>query len=158
RSRNRGRRDRRTRRHRARAAQRGPAQGEGQMNWNPEAIAITVGAVVGFLAILGTIARMYRKVGPNRALIIYGMGRAKVVTGGGALIVPMFQQCRELSLELMSFDVAPKKELYTHQGVAVLIDAVTQLKVKNDDQNVKTAAEQFLDKSPDDRESAIRLV
>ena len=128
------------------------------MTPNMEYVIITVGAVVGFLAILGTIARMYRKVGPNRALLIYGIGRPKVVTGGGALIVPMFQQCRELSLELMSFDVAPKKELYTHQGVAVLIDAVTQLKVKNDEQNVRTAAEQFLDKSPDDRESAIRLV
>jgi flotillin len=116
------------------------------------------GIVVGLLAILGTIARMYRKVGPNQALIIYGVGGSRVVTGSGALVVPMFQQSRELSLELMSFDVAPQNELYTHQGVAVLIDAVTQLKVKSDLENVKTAAEQFLDKPQELRESAIRLV
>src|SRR5262249_31490888 len=35
---------------------------------------------------------------------------------------------------------------------------VTQLKVKSDLESVKTAAEQFLDKSDDERESAIRLV
>ena len=119
----------------------------------------TAGAiVVGLLALLGIIARMYRKVGPNMALIVYGVGGSKVVSGSGALVIPMFQQCRELSLELMSFDVAPQNELYTHQGVSVLIDAVTQLKVKSDLENVKTAAEQFLDKAPEMRESAIRLV
>jgi flotillin len=123
-----------------------------------ENLAIGGGIVVGLLALLGIIARMYRKVGPNQALIIYGVGGSRVVTGSGALVVPMFQQCRELSLELMSFDVAPQNELYTHQGVSVLIDAVTQLKVKNDLENVKTAAEQFLDKAPELRESAIRLV
>src|SRR5262249_49392671 len=120
---------------------------------------ITSGAiVVGLLALLGMIARMYRKVGPNQALIIYGVGGTRVVTGSGALVIPMFPSARELSLELMSFDVAPKKELYTNQGVAVLIDAVTQLKVRSDLENVKTAAEQFLDKSEDAREAAIRLV
>src|SRR5207249_2332428 len=61
-------------------------------------------------------------------------------------------------LELMSFDVVPTQELYTNQGVAVLIEAVTQLKVKNDLENVRTAAEQFLDKPSTERESAIRHV
>ncbi|HEY3357963.1 MAG TPA: SPFH domain-containing protein [Polyangia bacterium] len=123
-----------------------------------EYLLIGGGIAVGILALLGMIARMYRKVGPNMALIIYGVGGSRVVTGSGALVIPMFQTCRELSLELMSFDVAPQNELYTHQGVSVLIDAVTQLKVKSDLENVKTAAEQFLDKPPEMRESAIRLV
>jgi flotillin len=121
-------------------------------------IITAVGIVVGLIAIFATIARMYRKVGPNQALIIYGVGGTRVVTGSGALVLPMLQSSRELSLELMSFDVAPKKELYTHQGVAVLIDAVTQLKVKSDLENVRTAAEQFLDKTSEAREAAIKLV
>lgn len=117
-----------------------------------------VGGAIGLIIFLSIIARMYHKVGPNQALIVYGFGGSKVVVGSGKLVIPMFQSCRELSLELMSFDVAPQNELYTHQGVAVLIDAVTQLKVKNDLENVKTAAEQFLDKPLELRESAIRLV
>jgi flotillin len=123
-----------------------------------EPVLIAIGALIGLLAIVATIGRMYRKVGPNQALIVYGVGGTRVVTGSGALVMPMVQSARELSLELMSFDVAPKKELYTHQGVAVLIDAVTQLKVKSDLESVRTAAEQFLDKLADARESAIRLV
>jgi flotillin len=121
-------------------------------------IVVPVAGVVFLLMLLGIIARMYRKVGPNQALIIYGMGGTRVVTGSGAFVFPMIQSCRELSLELMSFDVAPQKELYTHQGVAVLIDAVTQLKVRSDLANVRTAAEQFLDKTEEQREAAIRLV
>jgi len=59
---------------------------------------------------------------------------------------------------LMSFDVAPQQDLYTKQGVAVTVEAVAQIKVKSDDESVRTAAEQFLSKTPDQRESLIRLV
>src|SRR5688572_17011843 len=110
-----------------------------------EVIVVGIVAVSCLMLLLGAVARMYRKVGPNQALIIYGLGGTRVVTGSGALVLPMVQSARELSLELMSFDVAPQKELYTNQGVGVIIDAVTQLKVKNDLESVRTAAEQFLD-------------
>lgn len=121
---------------------------------------VSIGLVVALslLVLAGGVARMYRKVGPNQALVVYGLGGTRVVVGSGALVVPMLQSARELSLELMSFDVAPEKELYTNQGVAVLIDAVTQLKVRSDEESVRTAAEQFLDKTQSAREGAIRLV
>src|SRR5438105_5195446 len=104
------------------------------------------------------IARMYRKVGPNEALIRYGMGGTQVYCGRGALIFPMVQTCRDLSLELMSFDVAPQQNLYTKQGVAVTVEAVAQIKVKSDKESILTAAEQFLSKDPNQREGLIRLV
>ena len=119
--------------------------------------------VVGLL-ILGTIilmtylASLYRKVGPHQALVVYGFGGTKIVKGGGAFILPMVQSCRELSLELMSFDVAPQQDLYTKQGVAVTVEAVAQIKVKSDPESVQTAAEQFLTKTPQEREGLIRLV
>jgi flotillin len=104
------------------------------------------------------VARMYRKVGPNQALIRYGMGGTQVFSGKGALIFPMVQTCRDLSLELMSFDVAPQQNLYTKQGVAVTVEAVAQIKVKNDRESILTSAEQFLTKTPEEREGLIRLV
>jgi flotillin len=122
----------------------------------PVIMAVVLAVVL--LIFLRILAGLYRRVGPNQGLIVYGMGSPKVVKGGGAIVWPMIQSADELSLELMSFDVAPEKELYTHQGVAVLIDAVTQLKVKSDLESVKTAAEQFLDKSAEAREGVIRLV
>jgi flotillin len=70
----------------------------------------------------------------------------------------MVENCRLLSLELMSFDVAPQQDLYTRQGVAVTVEAVAQIKVKSDPESIHTAAEQFLTKSPQEREGLIRLV
>ena len=70
----------------------------------------------------------------------------------------MVQICRELSLELMSFDVAPQQDLYTKQGVAVTVEAVAQIKVKSDMESILTASEQFLTKTDQEREGLIRLV
>jgi flotillin len=42
--------------------------------------------------------------------------------------------------------------------VAVTVEAVAQIKVKSDPESILTAAEQFLTKSPDEREGLIRLV
>jgi flotillin len=58
----------------------------------------------------------------------------------------------------MSFDVAPQQDLYTRQGVAVTVEAVAQIKVRSDQESILTAAEQFLSKTPDQREGLIRLV
>jgi len=125
----------------------------------PTEVVVMAGSLVlGLLMIMIVIARMYRKVGPNEALIRYGMGGTQVYCGRGALIFPMVQTCRDLSLELMSFDVAPQQNLYTKQGVAVTVEAVAQIKVKSDKESILTAAEQFLSKEPNQREGLIRLV
>ncbi len=121
-------------------------------------LGIVGGLVVVLLLIIALIATMFRKVGPNQALIVYGFGGTKVVVGGGKVIWPMIQQARELSLELMSFDVAPTQDLYTKQGVAVNVEAVAQIKVKSDEVSIKTASEQFLSKNPQERDALIRLV
>jgi len=114
--------------------------------------------VLAVLFIMVMFAKMFRKAGPNEALIVYGFRGTRVVKGHGTIIFPMFESCRDLSLELMSFDVAPQQDLYTKQGVAVTVEAVAQIKVKSDRESVETAAEQLLTKTPPQREGLIRLV
>src|SRR5437867_7125381 len=124
-------------------------------------LVIGVVALVAVVFILiQTWGRLLRKVGPNQALIVYGAvpGGTKVITGGSKFVVPLYQRAQEFSLELMSFDVAPAQDLYTSQGVAVNVEAVTQIKVRSDEASVKTAAEQFLSKSQQERESLISVV
>src|SRR6266487_877654 len=121
-------------------------------------IIIAAVAVVVALVGINTYGRLLRKVGPNQALIVFGQGGTKVITGGSHFVVPLYQRAQEFSLELMSFDVAPPQDLYTTQGVAVNVEAVTQIKVRSDQESVKTAAEQFLSKPQDIRENLIRLV
>jgi flotillin len=114
--------------------------------------------VVATLALAILMAKMFRKAGPNEAIIVYGFRGPRVIKGGGAVIFPVVENSRQLSLELMSFDVAPQQDLYTKQGVAVTVEAVAQIKVRSDKESILTAAEQFLTKSPDQREGLIRLV
>src|SRR6266571_197662 len=110
------------------------------------------------MMLVGFFARLYRKAGPNEALVVFGIRGPRVIKGHGTVIFPMLESCRELSLELMSFDVAPQQDLYTKQGVAVTVEAVAQIKVKSDRESIETASEQFLTKTPPQREGLIRLV
>jgi len=123
-----------------------------------EALIIAWTAVAAVILLMGVFAKLYRKAGPHEALVVYGFRGTRVVKGHGTVILPMVENCRELSLELMSFDVAPQQDLYTKQGVAVTVEAVAQIKVKSDPESILTASEQFLTKSPQDREALIRLV
>ena len=125
----------------------------------PTEIWVIVGlCVLGLLFLMSALARLYRKAGPHEALIVYGFGGTRVVKGHGTIVFPMVQICRGLSLELMSFDVAPQQDLYTKQGVAVTVEAVAQIKVKSDVESILTASEQFLTKTDQEREGLIRLV
>ena len=121
-------------------------------------VLITVLSILGILFLFTAMAKMLRKAGPHEAVIVYGLRGPRVVKSGGTFILPMVESYRALSLELMSFDVAPQQDLYTRQGVAVTVEAVAQIKVKSDPESILTAAEQFLTKSPQEREGLIRLV
>jgi flotillin len=114
--------------------------------------------VVAVLCLMATLAQLFRKVGPNEALIVYGFRGTRIVKGSGTVVFPMVESFRQLSLELMSFDVAPQQNLYTKQGVAVTVEAVAQIKVESDPESIRTAAEQFLTKTQEEREGLIRLV
>src|SRR5438094_6575342 len=114
--------------------------------------------VLAILFLMSVLAKLYRKAGPHEALIVYGFRGTRIIKGHGTVIFPMVETCRGLSLELMSFDVAPQQDLYTRQGVAVTVEAVAQIKVKSDPESIQTASEQFLTKGPSEREGLIRLV
>src|SRR6195952_2990192 len=120
---------------------------------------VVVGLMILAVTLLGSfLASLYRKAGPHEALIVYGFRGTRIVKGKGTLIFPMIETYRQLSLQLMSFDVAPQQDLYTKQGVAVTVEAVAQIKVKSDPVSIQTAAEQFLTKTDQAREGLIRLV
>jgi flotillin len=120
------------------------------------AIAALMALTLIFLMVM--FARLYRKAGPHEALVVYGFRGTRIIKGRGSVIFPMVENCKLLSLELMSFDVAPQQDLYTKQGVAVTVEAVAQIKVKSDPESIQTASEQFLTKLPQEREGLIRLV
>src|ERR1700683_2618917 len=121
-------------------------------------VVIVLLMLLAIVLLISMLARLYRKAGPHEALVVYGFRGTRIIKGRGTVIFPMVENYRELSLELMSFDVAPQQDLYTMQGVAVTVEAVAQIKVKSDPESIQTAAEQFLSKSDQNREALIRLV
>src|SRR3954463_13467742 len=120
---------------------------------------LVIGGIIAVVLVgMMMIASWFRKAGPNEALIVYGFRGNRTIIGRGTVIIPVVESYRTLSLELMSFDVAPQQDLYTNQGVAVTVEAVAQIKVKSDPVSIRTGAEQFLTKTPAQREGLIRLV
>ena len=116
------------------------------------------------IAFVVVYASRIKKVGPNEVLVVSGRQHRilvgtdeagnkiydkrgyRIVTGGRAFIWPVIERVDYLSLELMTIDVAVR-EVYTLQGVPVMVDGVAQVKIGSDDVSIATAAERFLSKS-----------
>jgi flotillin len=119
-----------------------------------------IGFVVFVLMVIRVYQALYRKVGPNEVLVISG-GRGeyitdssgerhrigfRVVKGGGTLVNPLTERVEVMSLELITLDIVTP-EMYTKMGVPIKVDGVAQIKIRGDDVSIRTAAEQFLNKS-----------
>jgi flotillin len=118
-------------------------------------LVILAGLVVAF-------AYQYRKVGPNEVLIISG-GRGQTVRqpdgtvrevgyrthlGGGTFVIPFMEKVQILSIEMINVEVKTP-EVYTINGVPVKIEATAQVRINNDPEFIRMAAEQFLGTGPD---------
>ncbi|MEK4193103.1 flotillin family protein [Paenibacillus sp. FSL L8-0323] len=115
--------------------------------------------VVAVLFVLGiAFWARYKTVGPDEGMIVTGSflgknhisddgsGRKiKIVRGGGAFILPVFQKAEFMSLLSHKLDVTTP-EVYTEQGVPVIADGVAIIKVGSSTEDVATAAEQFMGK------------
>jgi flotillin len=103
-------------------------------------------AVVGYVL---TYLAFLRKAGPNEVIVVSGRGKVKFITGGADMVVPLFHTWNRLSLEVMTLDVTTP-EVYTSQGVPILVDGVAQIKIKKDESSLHAAAERFLGKKPEE--------
>lgn len=136
-----------------------------------EPVYIVIGLVVFIvLAFLLVFITKYRTAGPDEALIITGSylgsknvhvdesgNKIKIIRGGGAFILPVFQQAEPLSLLSSKLEVSTP-EVYTEQGVPVMADGTAIIKIGGSIEEIATAAEQFLGKPKEERENEAREV
>ena len=78
-----------------------------------------------------------------------GGHRPKVKVGGRMIVVPIFHKLQRISLEVMTL-LVETRTVYTKEGVAVSVDGVAQVKVATSEEAIRTAAQQFLDKTDAD--------
>lgn len=137
------------------------------------AIGITaVLLIVAFIliALIALFITKYRTAGPDEALIVTGSylggknvhiddagNKIKIIRGGGAFILPVFQQAQPLSLLSSKLEVTTP-EVYTEQGVPVMADGTAIIKIGGSISEIATAAEQFLGKTKDERENEAKEV
>jgi len=105
-------------------------------------VALAAGLVLAYLAFL-------RKAGPNEVIVVSGRGPVRFITGGAGVVVPLFSTWNRLSLEIMTLDVNTP-EVYTSQGVPVIVDGVAQIKIRKDEPSLHSAAERFLGMKPEE--------
>lgn len=105
-------------------------------------VGLAAGLVLAYLAFL-------RKAGPNEVIVVSGRGPVRFITGGAGVVVPLFSTWNRLSLEIMTLDVNTP-EVYTSQGVPVIVDGVAQIKIRKDEPSLHSAAERFLGMKPEE--------
>jgi flotillin len=134
----------------------------------------SAGVVIGVLfAIVAfyIIARLlYKKAGPDEALIVYGRKGVfgnkvkdaqggtegfRIVRGGGTFVWPAWEQYRMISLRMMTLDI-DLQHVYTSQGIPINVKAVAQVKIKGDIEHIRKAAEGFLGVPADQVRSTIQ--
>lgn len=119
---------------------------------------VIIGIIVVVLAlVIVLMAKQYRKVGPNEALIVSG-GRKKTVIepdgtkrkvgyryrlGGGTFVLPFFETVDILPMEVITLSIKTP-EVLTYGGVPIMAEATAQVKIDSSDQSIRLAAEQFL--------------
>ncbi|MBS1910361.1 MAG: flotillin family protein [Bacteroidetes bacterium] len=124
-----------------------------------EVVLIPVAVVAVLLITAMAFAARYKTVGPDYAMIITGAGighrnvvadhsgnKVKIVRGGGAYVLPIFQRSEFISLQTHKLEVSTPQTVYTLQGVPILVDGVAIVKVGSTVEEIATAAEQFLRK------------
>lgn len=119
---------------------------------------IVIGVIILALAlIIFIIAKQYRKVGPNEALIISGGRKRTVIApdgtkkkvgyryrlGGGTFVWPFLETVDVLPMEAISLTIKTP-EVLTKGGVPLMAEAVAQVKIASSDHAIRLAAEQFL--------------
>lgn len=127
-------------------------------------------AVLVLLMLLIVFIAKYQTAKPDEALIISGSylgnknvhiddsnNRIKIVRGGGAFVLPVFQRSNRISLLSSKLDVSTP-EVYTEQGVPVMCDGTSIIKIGSSVEEIATAAEQFLGKTKEELENEAREV
>lgn len=115
----------------------------------------TIGiVVVGILLIIMVILSMWKKVPQDKAAVITGL-KKRIITGGGGMVIPVFERVDYISLGNIQIDVVTEESM-SSQGVPIAVIGTAVIKVKNEQTAIFNAIEQFTGKNEAQIEQSIR--
>ena len=119
---------------------------------------IIVGIIAAVLLVLLFVAG-YVKAPPDMAYIISGMKhKSKVVIGRASFRFPFFERLDKLNLRLIPIDVKTSNAVPTADYININVDATVNVKISNEPDRLRLAAENFLNKPTDYVASVAREV
>ena len=106
------------------------------------AIGFWIVAILGlvFLVLFGFFM-LWKRIPQNKAAIVTGL-RKRIISGGGGLVIPLFERYDVISLENIKIPLDIDNAI-SSQGVPVTVKAVAVVKVKSDKESIYSAVEQF---------------
>jgi flotillin len=107
-------------------------------------ITISIVALV-FIVIIFSIS--YIKVKPDVALIITGPRKSRVVIGKATCRVPFFERTDYVPLSLIQTDIKTANAVPTNEFINIFVDGVANIKIKDDENDVRLAGQTFLTES-----------
>ncbi|MGN0471699.1 MAG: SPFH domain-containing protein [Lachnospiraceae bacterium] len=111
-------------------------------------IGVGIACVVVFIILLMIIG--YVKASPDKAYIISGLRKTpKVLIGKAGVKIPFLEKKDELSLQLIPIDVKTSSSVPTADYININVDAAVNVKVSDDREKLKLAAQNFLNRQPD---------
>ncbi|HEX2295634.1 MAG TPA: SPFH domain-containing protein, partial [Actinomycetota bacterium] len=109
---------------------------------------VVIALIAVAVALVAFAASRYKVAKPNEALIIAGSRRSaggiRVVVGGGAIVYPLVNVAKRISLEVQSIPVGLSGAVTT-QGVPVAVEGIVNVKIADDEDSIRQAAQRFLD-------------
>ena len=104
-------------------------------------------AIVIFLVICILSAMGYVKAPTDEVVIISGLRKEpKIITGRSSVKWPFLQRIDRLSLKMLSVDVKTSKTIPTLDYINIMVDSVATVKISMQDEMIRHAAENFLNK------------
>ncbi|MCI8390590.1 MAG: flotillin family protein [Roseburia sp.] len=109
----------------------------------PAIVAIAILAVI-----VALLAAGYVKAPPDMAFIISGIKKkSKVVIGKASIRIPFFERLDKLNLRLIPIDVKTSNAVPTADYININVDATVNVKISNNPEKLRLAAENFLNKN-----------
>lgn len=110
---------------------------------------IVILAVVAAIALVVALifASGYVKAPPDRAYIISGLKKKKVLIGKAGVKIPFFERLDKLDLSLIPIDLKTSAEIPTADYINVRVDANVNVKIGKDEESLSRAAVNFLNKT-----------
>ncbi len=109
-------------------------------------IAMIVGVVLLLLILLFVTG--YVKASPDTAIIISGLRKnPKVLIGKAGIKIPFLERKDELNLQLIPIDVKTSNAVPTADYININVDATVNVKISDNEERLKLAAQNFLNKN-----------